>query len=115
MSDRRFQAVFALSSRHLFFQTCAHLELICKKNLIEFIGPFFLVLTAGMTVIEPGAGSLAPLAIGSALMIMVYAGGHLGRIFARTLSNVRYARLLDFANHRPVRLPGRRPPRCVCV
>jgi aquaporin Z len=29
-----------------------------------------------MTVIEPGAGSLAPLAIGSALMVMVYAGGH---------------------------------------
>ena len=29
-----------------------------------------------MTVIEPGAGNLAPLAIGSALMIMVYAGGH---------------------------------------
>jgi len=30
-----------------------------------------------MTVIEPGAaGDLAPLAIGSALMIMVYAGGH---------------------------------------
>jgi aquaporin Z len=30
-----------------------------------------------MTVIAPGAGALAPLAIGSALMIMVYAGGHL--------------------------------------
>jgi aquaporin Z len=30
-----------------------------------------------MTLIEPGAvGDLAPLAIGSALMIMVYAGGH---------------------------------------
>ena len=29
-----------------------------------------------MTVIDPGAGNLAPLAIGSALMIMVYAGGH---------------------------------------
>ncbi len=47
-----------------------------KKYLVEFIGTFFLVLTVGMTVIEPGAGSLAPLAIGSALMIMVYAGGH---------------------------------------
>jgi hypothetical protein len=41
-----------------------------------------------MTMIEPGAGSLAPLPIGSALMIMVYAGDHPGRIFARTLSNV---------------------------
>jgi aquaporin Z len=29
-----------------------------------------------MCVINPGAGALAPLAIGSALMIMVYAGGH---------------------------------------
>lgn len=47
-----------------------------QKYLVEFIGTFFLVLTVGMTVIEPGAGSLAPLAIGSALMIMVYAGGH---------------------------------------
>jgi aquaporin Z len=48
-----------------------------RKYLTEFIGTFFLVLTVGMTVIEPGAGSLAPLAIGSALMIMVYAGGHI--------------------------------------
>ncbi|HUE36725.1 MAG TPA: aquaporin, partial [Candidatus Acidoferrum sp.] len=47
-----------------------------KKYLTEFIGTFFLVMTVGMTVIEPGAGSMAPLAIGSALMIMVYAGGH---------------------------------------
>jgi aquaporin Z len=34
------------------------------------------VLTIGLTVIEPGAGSLAPLAIGSVLMVMIYAGGH---------------------------------------
>jgi aquaporin Z len=47
-----------------------------RKYLTEFIGTFFLVLTVGMTVIDPGAGALAPLAIGSALMIMVYAGGH---------------------------------------
>src|SRR5216117_3060569 len=47
-----------------------------KKYLTEFIGTFFLVLTVGMCVIEPGAGSLAPLAIGSALMVMVFAGGH---------------------------------------
>jgi len=49
---------------------------IMRKYLVEFIGTFFLVLTVGMTVIDPGAGALAPLAIGSALMIMVYAGGH---------------------------------------
>ena len=47
-----------------------------KKYLTEFIGTFFLVFTIGMTVIDPGAGPLAPLAIGTALMIMVYAGGH---------------------------------------
>jgi len=47
-----------------------------KKYLVEFIGTFFLVLTVGMTVVAPGAGALAPVAIGSALMIMVYAGGH---------------------------------------
>jgi aquaporin Z len=47
-----------------------------KKYLVEFIGTFFLVLTVGMTVINPDAGTIAPLAIGSALMIMVYAGGH---------------------------------------
>jgi len=48
-----------------------------KKYLVEFIGTFFLVFTVGLTVIGPGdAGNLAPLAIGSALMIMVYAGGH---------------------------------------
>jgi len=46
-----------------------------KKYLVEFIGTFFLVLTVGMTVLDP-ACSVAPLAIGSALMIMVFAGGH---------------------------------------
>ena len=48
-----------------------------NKYLVEFIGTFFLVFTVGMCVIEPGAGSFAPLAIGAALMVMVYAGGHI--------------------------------------
>jgi aquaporin Z len=48
-----------------------------RKYVVEFIGTFFLVFTVGMTVIEPGAGTLAPLAIGSALMVMIYAGGHI--------------------------------------
>lgn len=47
-----------------------------KKYLVEFIGTFFLVFTVGATVIPPGAGDLAPLAIGAALMVMVFAGGH---------------------------------------
>ena len=48
-----------------------------KKYIVELIGTFFLVFTIGMTVIEPGAGNLAPLAIGSCLMVMIYAGGHI--------------------------------------
>jgi len=40
-----------------------------KKYITEFIGTFFLVLTVGLT------GN--PLAIGSALMVMIYAGGHI--------------------------------------
>ena len=48
-----------------------------RKLVVEFIGTFFLVLTIGMAVIDPGAGAMAPLAIGAALMVMVYAGGHI--------------------------------------
>lgn len=48
-----------------------------KKYLVEFIGTFFLVFTIGMTVLTPGAGNLAPLAIAAGLMVMVYAGGHI--------------------------------------
>lgn len=48
------------------------------KYIVEFIGTFFLVLTVGLTVKAPdAAGAMAPLAIGSALMVMVYAGGHI--------------------------------------
>ena len=47
------------------------------KYLVEFIGTFFLVLTIGCSVLNPGsAGPLAPLAIGSTLMVMIFAGGH---------------------------------------
>ena len=48
-----------------------------NKYIVEFIGTFFLVLTVGMCVIKPDAGNFAPMAIGSALMVMVYAGGHI--------------------------------------
>lgn len=48
-----------------------------KKYLVEFIGTFFLVFTIGNVVIDPGTGALAPIAIGSALMVMIYAGGHI--------------------------------------
>jgi aquaporin Z len=48
-----------------------------KKYVAELIGTFFLVLTIGCTVLGHGAGPLAPLAIGSALMVMIFAGGHI--------------------------------------
>lgn len=48
-----------------------------KKLVCEAIGTFFLVLTIGCTVLGDGKGVIPPLAIGSALMVMVYAGGHL--------------------------------------
>jgi aquaporin Z len=48
-----------------------------NKYIAEFIGTFFLVLTVGCTVIGHGAGPLAPLAIGCALMVMIFAGGHI--------------------------------------
>ena len=44
------------------------------KYLTEFIGTFFLVLTIGCCVV--GGAVPAPLAIGSALMVMIFAGGH---------------------------------------
>src|SRR6202049_2215729 len=48
-----------------------------NKYIAEFIGTFFLVLTIGCSVIGNGAGPLAPLAIGTALMVMIFAGGHI--------------------------------------
>jgi aquaporin Z len=48
-----------------------------RKYAVEFIGTFFLVATVGFTVMKPNdAGAMAPLTIGSALMVMIFAGGH---------------------------------------
>ena len=44
-----------------------------KNYLTEAIGTFFLVVTIGLCV--NGGVAMAPFAIGSALMVMVYAGG----------------------------------------
>jgi aquaporin Z len=44
------------------------------KYVTEAIGTFFLVLTIGLSVVQ--GFEMAPLAIGSALMVMVYMGGH---------------------------------------
>lgn len=54
-----------------------------RKYVAEFIGTFFLVLTVGCTVLpgalklEMASGVIPPLAIGSILMGMIYAGGHI--------------------------------------
>lgn len=45
-----------------------------KNYVSEFIGTFFLVLTIGLTA--PTNPNFAPLAIGAALMVMVYMSGH---------------------------------------
>src|SRR6516164_2414735 len=47
-----------------------------RKLTVEFIGMFVFVFTVGMATNKAGAGALAPLAIGSILMVMVFAGGH---------------------------------------
>jgi aquaporin Z len=46
-----------------------------RKYVTEFIGTFFLVLTVCSAVLAQAP--LAPLAIGAALMVMVFAGGHI--------------------------------------
>ena len=49
-----------------------------RKYLVELIGTFFLVFTVASAVLFGGEfGVIAPLSIGFALMIMVYAGGHI--------------------------------------
>ena len=47
---------------------------IMKKYIVEFIGTFFLVLTVGLAV--RSGSNLAPLAIGSVLACMIFAGGY---------------------------------------
>jgi aquaporin Z len=48
-----------------------------RKYIAEFIGTFFLVFTIGCTAIPNAPGVIPPLAIGAALMVMIYAAGHL--------------------------------------
>ena len=46
-----------------------------RKLITEFIGTFFLVLVIGMVVLS-GKGDFSPIAIGSVLMCMIFAGAH---------------------------------------
>lgn len=50
-----------------------------KKYVAEFIGTYFLVFVVGMTVIghKSDDGVIPALAIGSTLMVMIFAGGHI--------------------------------------
>jgi aquaporin Z len=48
-----------------------------RKLIVELIGTFFLVLTVGACVVNPNVGVIAPIAIGSTLMVMIFAGGHI--------------------------------------
>lgn len=46
-----------------------------RSYVVEFIGTFFLVFTVGCVLLLGGDGVINAIAIGFALMIMVYAGG----------------------------------------
>jgi aquaporin Z len=48
-----------------------------RRYVTELIGTFGLVLTIGCTVLGDKPGVIAPIAIGAALMVMVFAGGHI--------------------------------------
>ena len=48
-----------------------------NKYFTEFIGTMFLVLAVGVAAIGGQAGAMAPIAIGTILMVMIYAGGHI--------------------------------------
>ncbi len=50
-------------------------KLLLRQLITEFIGTYFLVLTINLVVIG-GKGDFAPIAIGSVLMAMVFAGAH---------------------------------------
>ncbi len=72
-----------------------------KKYVIEFIGTFFLVFAVCMSVIG-GAGDMAPIAIGSVLMVMIYAGGH--------ISGAHYNPAVTIALHLRGRCPAGQVP-----
>lgn len=64
-----------------------------RKLVVEFIGMFLFVFTVGMATNKAGAGVLAPLAIGSVLMVMVFAGGHVsGAHFNPAVSTAVFVR-----------------------
>jgi aquaporin Z len=77
-------SIWPFSARHgllavMFIEMHRHqpLNKPMNKYVAEFIGTFFLVLTVGCTIIPGATGVIAPLAIGAALMVMIFATGHI--------------------------------------
>ena len=52
-------------------------HIMIGKYITEFIGTFFLVFTIALAVQLENVAIVAPIAIGSVLMLMVYMGGHI--------------------------------------
>ena len=50
-----------------------------QRLINEFIGTFFLIFTICVAAVYGKAGDYAPLAIGTVLVAVVYAGGHISR------------------------------------
>ena len=82
-----------------------------RKLVVEFIGMFIFVFTVGMATNKAGAGPLAPLAIGSVLMVLVFAGGHVSgghfnpavstAVFIRgRMTSMEYGAYMVYAVHR---------------
>jgi aquaporin Z len=70
-----------------------------RKLVVEFVGMFLFVFTVGMATNKAGAGALAPLAIGSVLMVLVFAGGHVsGGHFNPAVSTAVFLRRRMAAN-----------------
>ncbi len=82
---------------------------LSRKLTVELIGAFFLMFTVGMAVT---AGSLAPLAIGSVLMVMVFAGGRISgarydpAVTTAVLVRRGMAVGLGYAPHAPAAVAG---------
>jgi aquaporin Z len=74
-------------------------QVLQRKLVVEFLGMFIFAFTVGMVTSKTGAGPLAPLAIGSVLMVMVFAGGHVsGGHFNPAVSTAVFLRGRMLAN-----------------